>query len=258
MIDSENVGIFSTKTFLSKRTAYVEESGVEPIMKHMLDLDESDVRRLMSSFPEVAQDISRICEGLSGDMLLAVFRFGALSCPTKAMSVHGIRFSNTFNTSCQPNIRLHFDRTPVPRIIVKAGRKILPGEELVFAEHYSFACMTTIERREAMTEALRHPQLCTCLLCAQSAAERLASDMRRCLMRHLWFMVKGRDLPNVRPKVTSFKKDKFGSPQWRLRWHILDKLAEAEGVSWMIEDLEKIDRRGVTGPVVLRQVLVEW
>jgi hypothetical protein len=77
-------------------------------------------------------------------------------------------------------------------------------------------------------------------------------------MRNLWGRLKGRDLPNVKPTLTITKKDKHGSPQWRLHRCVFDKLAEVEGVSWMIEDLEKIDRSGVTGPTVLRQTLVEW
>jgi hypothetical protein len=76
-------------------------------------------------------------------------------------------------------------------------------------------------------------------------------------MRNLRGMLKGRDLPNVEPNVTISKKDMHGSPQWRLPRHVFDKLAEVQGASWMIEDLEKIDRSGVTTPAVLRQTLVE-
>lgn len=262
MTDSKTVGIFSTKAFIPMRAAYVEESGVEPIMKPIVNIDESDVHQLMNGFPEAVQVVFRYwtyrIEKLNRDSLLEIFRAGALSCPTKAMSVHTIMFSTTFNTSCQPNIRLHFAKNPVPRIYVEAGRKILPGEELCFAEHYSFGCMTTVERQETMVEAPIYPQRCVCRLCAQPVAERLASDMRRCLMRNLWGRLKGRDLPNVKPTLTITKKDKHGSPQWRLHRCVFDKLAEVEGVSWMIEDLEKIDRSGVTGPTVLRQTLVEW
>lgn len=262
MIDSKHVGIFLLVPLLPATFAYNEITGVELITKHLVDINENDVRQLMSGFSEFAKIIFRSwsyrVDNLNRNSLLEIFRAGAISCPTKALSVHTMMLSTAFNTSCQPNIRLHIFASPKPLICAETGRKILPGEELCFAEHYSFACMTTDERQETMREAPFYPRRCACRFCAQPAMERLASDMRRCLMRNLWFMLKGHDLPNVKPKITISVKDKIGTPQWRLHRRLFDKLAEVEGVSWMIEDLEKIDRSGVTGPAVLRQVLVEW
>jgi hypothetical protein len=262
MIDSKNVGIFLMVPLLPAMVAYVEDTSVELITKHLVDINENDVRRIMSGFSDFAKIVFRSwtyrVDNLNRDSILELFRAGALSCPTKAFSVHTMMLSTAFNASCQPNICLHIYTSPGPLICAETCRKILPGEELCFAEHYSFACMTTDERQETMVEASIYPHRCACRLCAQPAAERLASDMRRCLMRNLWLMLKGHDLPNVKPKVTISEKDKVGSPQWHLHRRLFDKLAEVEGVSWMIEDLEKMDRSGARGPVVLRQTLVEW
>jgi hypothetical protein len=84
---------------------------------------------------------------------LDIFQAGALSCPDTPFCSHAITFSTTFNTSCQPNVRLHISLQKPLRLFVEAAKFILPSEQFCFAEHYNFASMVTSEQQEPMLEA---------------------------------------------------------------------------------------------------------
>jgi hypothetical protein len=183
------------------------------IPSSMHDLDESFVRKFMGSLPQMVQFVccrsSSKVEPKNRDSPLEIFRAGAVSSPTKELSIFTTYFSTSFNTSCRPNVRICNSKAD---LLVKAARQILPGEELCYAVHYSFACMTTAERQEAMTTTAILPRRCTCNVCTQPAAERLVSDWRRELMRTLWFLLKGHDLPNVKPKIANLKETNPEAP----------------------------------------------
>jgi len=115
-------------------------------------------------------------------------------------------------------------------------RNIEPGEELTFAYIADYHYMTTEERRPALL-ALAFFDQCLCELCTRPVQDRLASEMRRFLVRRLLCVVKGRDLRGVPPTVTSKEIDEgkrlarlYGSAR-TLGWLFIARLCEAESMA---------------------------
>jgi hypothetical protein len=78
---------------------------------------------------------------------------------------------------------------------------------------------------------------CRCATCTAPDPIRNLSDMRRSVMRHLLYLVMGRDLPEVPPKIQRMRKDKALSIPFRLHVHLFALLAEAEEVEILANEL---------------------
>lgn len=140
-----------------------------------------------------------------------------------------------FNHSCLPNAWIGSDIGG--RRTCRVFRDIEMGEEITFSYDVAAMFMTTSERALNFP-GLGLPQPCECQLCSCPAQERTVSDMRRCLLRHLYiFTHAGEDL-DVPHKLDTAKilADTHRVPKEGLAarhtvhlW-LFAKLAEAEGV----------------------------
>jgi hypothetical protein len=57
-------------------------------------------------------------------------------------------------------------------------------------------------------------------------------------MRHLYYLINGRDLPDARPNIRGLRADASGSKLRGYHEDMFDKLAEAEGTTWMTHTLK--------------------
>jgi hypothetical protein len=152
-------------------------------------------------------------------------------------------FSNMFHIRGQPRdgcfahaSRFNHSRAPNCAMTTTSNwqqqchtiKNISDGEELTFSYKEAYLLMPTRDRQEDIaTGGYR----CTCVLCTLSANQRLVSDMRRQLMRHLAFIWRRRDLENVPPKIAERHRNDF--PQGLgYTWPMIlqAKLAEAENL----------------------------
>ncbi|GIZ43525.1 hypothetical protein CKM354_000674900 [Cercospora kikuchii] len=112
--------------------------------------------------------------------------------------VHASRFNN----SCLPNCTISQTKNGGLQIFV--ARSVSQGEELTFAYAQTLQYMTTDERQELLRHLL-DGSACICELCSLPADQRVLSDMRRKIIRHLAFILRdGTDLEGGAPgQVTS-------------------------------------------------------
>ncbi|KAK5678307.1 hypothetical protein LTS10_009479 [Elasticomyces elasticus] len=98
-----------------------------------------------------------------------------------------------FNHSCKVNAR----RYGVPSVNIgmqcRAVSEIQEGEEITVCYSVDLYCMTAAERKAAMP-MMGYFWECECYICRGPPAQRLASDMRRHLIRLVKILMLGRDL----------------------------------------------------------------
>ncbi|KAF1818443.1 uncharacterized protein K489DRAFT_413732 [Dissoconium aciculare CBS 342.82] len=169
--------------------------------------------------------------------LLSIFRVTAF-CPLSFLSSCYNIFA-TMNPSCRPNLHLLLHQTKNYDFAIFLVNDVKAGEEPWNTETHSICCMTTAQRQEFFTDPCSQwPYQCRCELCTAPPSVRQISDRRRNFMRHLHYLINGRDLPDAPPTIRGLRADAPGS---RLRaWHkdMFDKLAEAEGTTWMTHTLK--------------------
>jgi hypothetical protein len=110
--------------------------------------------------------------------------------------------ASRFNNSCAPNCAI--TTTSRRQQQCRTIKDVLAGDELTFAYKEDYLMMPTKDRQEDMAMSGFR---CQCNLCSLPAKERLLSDMRRRLMRHLAFTWRGKDLisvPAIICKATRF------------------------------------------------------
>ncbi|KAM3420216.1 hypothetical protein BST61_g3506 [Cercospora zeina] len=95
--------------------------------------------------------------------------------------------ASRFNNSCLPNCA--FSQNKEGSIQVCVTRNVSAGDELTFVYVQSLQYMTTTER-QGLLRPLLDWSSCMCELCSLPPDQRLASDMRRRLMRHLAFFIR--------------------------------------------------------------------
>ena len=139
-----------------------------------------------------------------------------------------------FNHSCLPNTWIaEVDGRGECRVF----HDIKKGEEITFGYNVAAQFMTTSQRALNFKE-LGLPLPCHCQLCSRPASERIVSDMRRCLLRHLYIFVhagEDLDVPHkldlARSVVNAPRVTKEGLlARHTLYLFLFAKLAEAEGV----------------------------
>jgi hypothetical protein len=141
------------------------------------------------------------------------------------------------NPSCTPNINFAVNQlTGCLALFLHDG--VRAGQELGVAHISGVACMTYAERQEYFAcggEAEGFS--CRCTTCTAPDPVRALSDMRRCVLRHLYFLIMGHDLPYVPVKIRGLKKDKQKSKLWR--WHndLYASISKAEKVDTLAKGL---------------------
>jgi hypothetical protein len=155
-----------------------------------------------------------------------------------------LNFSSCFvvyslmNPSCTPNTRIMVN-TFTHDIALFLENDASAGDELCYPVTHSLSCMTTAERRIYLQRSQGDGTfVCGCATCRAPDEIRRISDLRRCVMRHLLYLIKGCDLPDVEPTVPEWKQDLVGSRIWELHLELFDLLAEAERVAWLVPYLK--------------------
>jgi hypothetical protein len=140
--------------------------------------------------------------------------------------------ASRFNNSCAPNCAI--TTTSRRQQQCRTIKDVLAGDELTFAYKEDYLMMPTKDRQEDMAMSGFR---CQCNLCSLPAKERLLSDMRRRLMRHLAFTWRGKDLISVPANIDSGYVRRYGhylarQKQYGYTWPMIlqAKLAEAEGI----------------------------
>jgi hypothetical protein len=139
--------------------------------------------------------------------------------------------------SCTPNI--FFLTNPTGRgLALLLHDSVRAGEELCVTYTNSVACMTTADRQKYFSaDGETDAFTCRCATCAAPDSIRELSDMRRCVMRYLHFLITGYDLSDVPVKVRRLKKDKARSALWRWHFKLYGDLAMAEKVGRLAKEL---------------------
>ncbi|KAF1818444.1 uncharacterized protein K489DRAFT_94143 [Dissoconium aciculare CBS 342.82] len=154
---------------------------------------------------------------LDRNSLLGLFRATAFALSHRSVTPFYTIYALA-NPSCTPTIFFCVHPFAIG-LFVFMECDVKAGDELCYAYTASVACMTTAERQEFFSDA-RHIDAftCRCELCSAPPDHiRQLSDMRRCAMRHLLYLLKGCDLPDVPRRIPRMRRDPPGS---KLRvWH---------------------------------------
>jgi hypothetical protein len=236
----QGVGLFTNKDMRTQRLPLYEEAAPVTIKQKGSSVDNETLRMAVQDLYPAKQREFKFLPA-RGDVdrtrLLSIFRATAF-CPLPFVSSCYTIFA-TMNPSCRPNLRLLLNQTKNSDFAIFLVNDVKAGEELCYTETYSICCMTTAQRQEFFTDPYsRWPYQCRCELCTAPPSVRQISDRRRNVMCHLHYLINGRDLPDARPTIRGLRTDAPGS---KLRaWHedMFDKLAEAEGTTWMTHTLK--------------------
>lgn len=100
-----------------------------------------------------------------------------------------------FNHSCDPNITMLYPLKGVYQTF-RTLRAVEAGEELSFCYADKINYLTTAQRKVELSDDAFH-FTCLCSLCQLPATQRLASDLRRVLLRHLRLWLRKKDIADV-------------------------------------------------------------
>ncbi|EGP87576.1 uncharacterized protein MYCGRDRAFT_93271 [Zymoseptoria tritici IPO323] len=141
--------------------------------------------------------------------------------------------ASRFNHSCAPNCAITTNGQWQQQQCLTI-RDVSVGEDLTFSYTEDFLLMTTQERMEDLAMG---GFSCGCTLCTQPAEDRVVSDLRRMLMRHMAFLWRGHDSRSAIPQVGAeyVHRHREYIEQQRpigdtLPMILFAKLAEAEGI----------------------------
>lgn len=217
-----------------------QESAVMMISKLAPDVTPQDLRKAFENLPAAQQRAFKHLPTMGPvdrTSLLAIFH-ATLFAPLPTLS-SCYNIYSMMNPSCRPNVRLLLSFTHNYEFAVFLAKDVKQGEELTYTESFSICCMTTAERQELCVSPYSpNPYRCHCELCSAPSSVREVSDKRRRLMRQLLYLFTGKDLPDVRPTIKGLQADKPGSELRAMHEYMFDKLAEAEGVTWMTPHLK--------------------
>jgi hypothetical protein len=213
---------------------------------YLMFVNNSELHRKLSSLSTAQVHAFKhmpTIQPLDRNSLLDLFRvtsFGVHANYTPCYDIYAMT-----NPSCSPNIH-HTLNSATRSLTTFLIRAISAGEELTFAYTASVAFMTTAQRQAffSSTGAI-DSYTCRCELCCMSENLRRLSDMRRCVMRHLLYLMTGHDLPDVPRRIRHMKQDKSSSKQWHWHLQLLDVLAKLEHVEWLVKKLKCNDGRGI-------------
>ncbi|CAK1363168.1 hypothetical protein CB0940_04720 [Cercospora beticola] len=140
------------------------------------------------------------------------------------------RYASRFNNSCLPNCAISTTNQGTKQL--RVTRNVSAGDELTFAYFEGLQYMTTAERQEFLHHQFSDSP-CICQLCSLPADQRMLSDMRRKLMRHLLYVLRnGMDLEaGIPPQITS--RNYHPLPEFEIASEpagYFTALAEAEGI----------------------------
>lgn len=109
---------------------------------------------------------------------------------------HGLFvFLSRFNHACVPNCKVPMAGTVIRtnRLHIYATRTVMPGEELTFCYNSIYDYMIAEDRTQRLGFQ------CDCKACLIGTPFQRASDMRRTLLRGLYFLKEGEDINWPRP-----------------------------------------------------------
>lgn len=106
------------------------------------------------------------------------------------MTVYPI--GSKFNHSCRPNVIM---LTPLKGVYhtFRTIKDVNKGEELTFSYLHDIELMTT-EERQKLFQKESTAFACTCEHCSLPAHQSLVSDMRRCILRYLFYWLRNKDV----------------------------------------------------------------
>lgn len=215
-----------------------EEQPLFTIDSPMVSIDKQALRQKLSTLsPAVVHAFKCIpvLQTISRSRLLDLLRVTYTSVSENSTSCFNL-FA-IINPSCTPNVSIKGNCDTGNLALFLHDGIIRAGKELCFTYTSSVVCMTTAERQELFRGGGIDSYTCRCATCTAPDPIRKLSDMRRCVMRHLLYLVMGRDLPEVLPKIRGLTKDKPLSIIFRLHIHLFILLAEAEEVETLANEL---------------------
>ena len=246
----KGLGVLATKC-IPARTLVFSESPIFIIKRRSNSITEDDIA---TAYNKLTAAEKRTCDNM-GDPRLDIESKAASSLNARvlAMSARLARFqankfvldrnmsswgcfpvSSRFNHFCLPNataIAQNSNGLKHWRIF----KDVAPGEELTFT--YMEACQyMTFEERQSYLKYIGLISGYSCQLCSLPEDKRVASDMRRCLMRHLLYMYTGKDLDGAPSTINGTALQKVNLRTQNLRAvgtvhaFLFGKLAEAEGL----------------------------
>lgn len=188
------IGAFATSA-MTAGTSFFKETPIMSFLKPDFLITE---REVATAYNKLSAHDKKLFDEARHD------RSHSPKCPCKRgvvsannFSGHTFPISSRFNHSCAPNIAMVAALKGNYQTF-RTLKDVALGEELTFNYTSGVAYLSTVQRKYELSSGFYGFQ-CLCTLCQQPSSQRLASDIRRVLLRSLTFWLRKRDVPDVSP-----------------------------------------------------------